>query len=75
MVPSPLVRFFSKRSLFFKNSSTVTYPAKEIKALATAADVTGATKQLPFLLILPIKSKLAYVEVEFHPLAKTCLSA
>jgi hypothetical protein len=37
---------------------------KEIKALALAADVTGATKQLPFLLILPIKSKLAYVEVE-----------
>jgi hypothetical protein len=38
--------------------------AKEIKALASAAGVTGATKQLPFLLILPIKSKLAYVEVE-----------
>src|SRR5450432_715708 len=37
---------------------------KEIKALASAAGVTGATKQLPFLLILPIKSKLAYVEVE-----------
>jgi hypothetical protein len=38
--------------------------AKEIKALASAADVTGAGQQLPFLLILPIKSKLAYVEVE-----------
>ena len=38
--------------------------AKEIKALAAAADVTGATQQLPFLLILPIKSKLAYIEVE-----------
>jgi hypothetical protein len=37
---------------------------KEIKALASAADVTGVTKQLPFLLILPIKSKLAYIEVE-----------
>jgi hypothetical protein len=37
---------------------------KEIKALASAADVTGATLQLPFLLILPIKSKLAYYEVE-----------
>ena len=37
---------------------------KEIKALASAAEVTGATKQLPFLLILPIKSKLAYVEGE-----------
>jgi hypothetical protein len=38
--------------------------AKEIKAMAAAADVTGATQQLPFLLILPIKSKLAYMEVE-----------
>jgi hypothetical protein len=38
--------------------------AKEIKALASAADVTGSGQQLPFLLILPIKSKLAYVEVE-----------
>jgi hypothetical protein len=38
--------------------------AKEIKALASAADVTGAGQQLPFLLILPIKSKLAYIEVE-----------
>ncbi len=38
--------------------------AKEIKALALAADVTGATKQLPFLLILPIKSKLAYIETD-----------
>jgi hypothetical protein len=37
---------------------------KEIKALASAAGVTGAGKQLPFLLILPIKSKLAYIEVE-----------
>jgi hypothetical protein len=37
---------------------------KEIKALAAAADVTDATQQLPFLLILPIKSKLAYLEVE-----------
>jgi hypothetical protein len=38
--------------------------AKEIKALATAAGVTGAGKQLPFLVILPIKSKLAYIEVQ-----------
>jgi hypothetical protein len=37
---------------------------REIKAMAAAADVTGATQQLPFLLILPIKSKLAYIEVE-----------
>jgi hypothetical protein len=38
--------------------------AKEIKALASAAGVAGSTEQLPFLLILPIKSKLAYIEVE-----------
>jgi hypothetical protein len=37
---------------------------KEIKALATAAGVTGAGKQLPFLVILPIKSSLAYMEVQ-----------
>jgi hypothetical protein len=38
--------------------------AKEIKALASAADVTGASQQLPFLVILPIKSKLAFIEVQ-----------
>jgi hypothetical protein len=38
--------------------------AKEIKALATAAGVTGAGELNPFLVILPIKSKLAYVEVQ-----------
>jgi hypothetical protein len=38
--------------------------AAEIKAVATAAGVTGASEQLPFLVILPIKSSLAYVEVE-----------
>jgi hypothetical protein len=37
---------------------------KEIKALATAAGVTGAGAQLPFLVILPIKSSLAYTEVK-----------
>lgn len=37
---------------------------KEIKALASQAGVAGAAKQLPFLVILPIKSALAYVEVE-----------
>lgn len=36
---------------------------KEIKALAAAAGVTGAGKELPFLVILPIKSRLAYAEV------------
>jgi hypothetical protein len=38
--------------------------AKELKALAAAAGVTGASKELPFLVILPIKSKLAYAEVK-----------
>jgi hypothetical protein len=36
---------------------------KEIKALAAAAGVTGAGKGLPFLVILPIKSRIAYAEV------------
>src|SRR5881227_2681184 len=38
--------------------------AKEIKALAAAADVTGAEELHPFLVILPIKSSLAFVEVK-----------
>jgi hypothetical protein len=37
---------------------------KEIKAMAAAADVTGAGEQRPFLVILPIKSKLGYIEVQ-----------
>ncbi|MGA9570482.1 MAG: hypothetical protein WBS17_10365 [Candidatus Acidiferrales bacterium] len=37
---------------------------KEIKALAASADVTGVTEQRPFLVVLPIKSKIAYIEVE-----------
>ncbi len=36
---------------------------KEIKALVTAADVVGAGILNPFLVILPIKSKLAFFEV------------
>jgi hypothetical protein len=38
--------------------------AKEIKALATAADVGGGGALNPFLVILPIKSKLAFIEVK-----------
>jgi hypothetical protein len=38
--------------------------AKEIKALAAAAEVNGAAELNPFLVILPIKSKLAFVEIE-----------
>ena len=38
--------------------------AKEIKALASAADVSGAGELHPFLVILPIKSRLAFFEVK-----------
>jgi hypothetical protein len=38
--------------------------ASEIKALATSADVTGVTEQRPFLVVLPIKSKIAFIEVQ-----------
>ncbi len=38
--------------------------AKEIKALAAAADVSGGGVLNPFLVILPIKSKLAFIEVQ-----------
>ncbi len=38
--------------------------AKEIKALATAADVSGASEQRPFLVILPVKSRLAFFEIK-----------
>jgi hypothetical protein len=36
---------------------------REIKALAAAADVSGAGVLNPFLVILPIKSKVAFIEV------------
>ena len=38
--------------------------AAEIKTLAASADVTGATEQRPFLVVLPIKSKMAFIEVQ-----------
>jgi hypothetical protein len=38
--------------------------AKEIKALAASAAVAGVTEQRPFLVVLPIKSKMAFIEVE-----------
>jgi hypothetical protein len=37
---------------------------QDIKALASAADLTGAGELNPFLVILPIKSKLAFIEVQ-----------
>jgi hypothetical protein len=38
--------------------------AQEIKALASAADITGAGELNPFLVIFPMKSKIAFIEVE-----------
>jgi hypothetical protein len=38
--------------------------ANQIKALAAAADISGAGELHPFLVILPMKSKIAFVEVE-----------
>jgi len=38
--------------------------AKEIKALASAADLSGTGELNPFLVILPMKSKLAFIEVQ-----------
>jgi hypothetical protein len=37
---------------------------KEIKALAAAADVSGVGELNPFLVVLPIKSHLAFIEVQ-----------
>jgi hypothetical protein len=39
-------------------------PAKEIKALAVAADVTGAGELNPFLVILRTKSRIAFFETQ-----------
>lgn len=38
--------------------------AKEIRALASAADVVGGSELNPFLVVLPIKSKIAFIEVK-----------
>jgi hypothetical protein len=38
--------------------------AKEIKGLAAAADISGAGELHPFLVILPIKSRIAFFEVQ-----------
>jgi hypothetical protein len=37
---------------------------KDIKALAAAADVEGASQLLPFLVILPAKSRVAFAEMQ-----------
>jgi len=49
------------------------YPAvtaREIKALASAADVHETCEQRPFLVILPIKSSIAFVEVKLLLIAR-----
>lgn len=38
--------------------------AREVKALASAAGVRGAGVQRPFLVILPIKSAIAFIEIK-----------
>jgi hypothetical protein len=38
--------------------------AKEIQALASAIDVSGAGEQRPFLVILPTRSRLAFIEIQ-----------
>ena len=44
--------------------------AREIKAMASAADVSDGSEQRPFLVILPIKSSLAFIEVKLLLLAR-----
>jgi hypothetical protein len=44
---------------------------QEIKALASAAEISGAAVLNPFLVILPIKSRLAFIEVELLLRART----
>jgi len=60
------VEWSSSHLLHLVNLYTA-YPdatVKEIKALASAADITGAGELNPFLVILPMKSKLAFIEVQ-----------
>jgi hypothetical protein len=60
------VEWTAERLLTAVNLYTA-YPgvtAKEIKTLAASADITGAGELHPFLVVLPMKSKLAFIEVE-----------
>jgi len=38
--------------------------AAEVKALAAAADVSGGGEQRPFLVILPTRSRLSFIEIQ-----------
>jgi len=64
--PQTFVEWMSEHLLDAVNLYTA-YPgvtAREIKALASAAGVTGAVEQRPFLVILPVKSRLAFFEIK-----------
>src|SRR5436305_6425520 len=66
------VKWTGSRLLHALNLYTA-YPdvtAREIKALASAADVHDASEQRPFLVILPIKSSIAFTEVKLLLLAR-----
>ena len=66
------VEWTSKHLLHPVNLYTA-YPgvtAKEIKTMASAADVSDSSEQRPFLVILPIKSSLAFIEVKLLLLAR-----
>jgi hypothetical protein len=63
---SALVDWTTEHLLAAVNLYTA-YPgvtAKEIKALASGADIDGAGELHPFLVILPMKSKIAFIEVQ-----------
>jgi hypothetical protein len=53
-------RFLGQPQHFSPHGPTV----KEIRALAAAADVQSAGQLLPFLVILPAKSRLAFAEMQ-----------
>jgi len=66
------VEWTSKHLLHPVNLYTA-YPgvtAKEIKTMASAADVSDSSEQRPFLVILHIKSSLAFIEVKLLLLAR-----
>lgn len=64
--PDLFVQWMSGRLIHPLNVYTA-YPevtAAEIKALASAADVTGGSEQRPFLVILPTRSRFAFATIQ-----------
>jgi hypothetical protein len=64
--PHAFVEWVAENILTAVNLYTA-YPdvtAKQIKAMASTANISGAGELHPFLVILPMKSKLAFVEVQ-----------